>query len=527
VTLRLPQALCARELYPGGPRVELRETHASWVFLAGEHAYKVKKPLRLEFLDYSTLARRRAACEEEVRVNRELAPEVYLGVVAIVLRDGRPRLAGEDDPGAVEYAVRMRRFEEARTLHGAIAARALAPGDVARVAARVAGFHSAAAPAGGGTPAAVLGAWRKNLEELQRLPRPPGSSPAALRGFAEWFVAERRRELERRVREGRVRDCHGDLRCEHVLLGEPVQIVDRIEFDPRLRHMDVACDLAFLAADLERHRRAGAARALIAAYRRAGGDPGDAQLTSFYGAYWSLVRAKVALIAAGQRTDRAAASERAGAAGWWRLALRLCWRARLPLAIVVCGPPASGKSTLAAALARESGLPLLSSDAVRKRRAGLPATARAGPERYTRRETLAVYEQLGREARAALERGGGAIVDATCQDSARRAPLLAALRCGGARLLFVRCEVALATALARAAARERNPEQVSDATPEVVERQFRRFEELDELPQESLLALDAERRDEEQVASVAGALDGRPAQPSRRPPSTTIWVPVT
>jgi uncharacterized protein len=260
-------------MYRGHPAVQVHETHASWVFLAGRFAYKVKKPVRLAFLDYSTLARRLAACQEEVRVNGELSPGIYLGVRAIVPTEGGFRFAPKDTPGAIEYAVHMRRFDDADTLRGTIDTHSLTSVQVEKVARRLADFHRDSAPCAGGEPERLPAAWETNLRELERLNHPREWRLQMMRGFAEAFVSTHRGEIERRVRTGEVRDGHGDLRCEHVLLGSEVRVVDRIEFDPKLRHMDIAQDLAFLAMDIEAHGRRRAARELIGAYRRAGGAP--------------------------------------------------------------------------------------------------------------------------------------------------------------------------------------------------------------------------------------------------------------
>lgn len=510
----LVRALASPELYPGHPPVEVRETHASWVFLAGDHAYKVKKPVQLAFLDYSSLAARRAACHEEVRVNRALAPSIYRGVVAIVRdREGTLRYAEEDAPGAVEYAVKMHRFDETATLQGAIDAHTLSSAAIRATAVRIADFHRGAARLAAPEPATMLAAWRKNLAEIERLEHPPTWRLAAMGACAEAFAAAHGQELVHRSRAGYIRDCHGDLRCEHILLGRSIRIVDRVEFDPALRRMDVARDLAFLAMDLEAQGRRQAARELVSAYRHAGGRPGSAPLRAFYGAYWALVRAKVALVAAAEHTGTARRRERTRAARLWRLAERLCWRARLPLAIVVCGPPASGKSTLAAALKRASGLPVVSSDALRKRRAGLAPTARLGPAHYTQAASLATYELLCREALTLLERSEGVIVDASCVVRRERAILFDGLRATPARLLVVRCQVPLATALARACARTGAPLRVSDATPAVAAARAREFEPLDELPTRSVLALDAEAELGAQLAAVASAVDERACAP--------------
>lgn len=511
--IALPVALAESATYAGHPIVQVHETHASWVFLAGEYAYKVKKPVRMAFLDYSTLSRRHAACREEVRVNSELAPEMYLDVQAIVGTPNGYRFTVEGTPDAVEYAVRMRRFDEAQTLLGAITARSLTRAQVRAVASRLASFHDRARIVEGGGPGEVLAAWQTNLDELAGLPAPRRVPLAQLRRFGEAFVASHASELVRRARGGYVRDGHGDLRCEHVLLGgaggEPVRVVDRIEFDPALRHVDVACDLAFLAMDIEAHRRRWAARELVSAYRHAGGSPGSEELRCFYGAHWALVRAKVSLLAASTLSARRARAERQRAEQLCELAQHMCWRARRPLVMVVCGVAASGKSTLAAELARRSELPVVSSDAVRKRRAGLAPNERAAPEQYTREFTRATYEQLSRDALAQLDRKGGVIVDASARRRSQRALLLRRLDARTATLLVVHCRVSPETALARASARMHDRERVSDATPEIVSSQLHDFQALEELSMDSVLELDGELSIEAQADAVTRAVDER------------------
>jgi len=504
---QLVQALGDPSMYPGRPAVQVHETHASWVFLAGERAYKIKKPVRLAFLDYGTLERRHAACCEEVTVNRELAPSTYLGVQAILAGPNGYRFAPEEAGEAVEYAVVMRRFEEAHTLLGTIRASALTRSQIQQVAARVAEFHQRSPVVAADGPQRLLDSWMVNMRELERERFPACWQVQAMREFGRAFVEAHADELERRVEQGLVRDGHGDLRCEHVLLGPPIQIVDRIEFDPALRRMDVARDLAFLAMDLEAHGRVRAARELACAYRQAGGDPAGEHVRCFYSAYWALVRAKVALIAADTHHGRPRSAERARAERLWRLAERLCWRARGPVAIVICGPPASGKSTLAARLARRARLPVVSSDLQRKRLAGVAARERARPEHYSEEFTEAVYRSLAHEALERLQAGGSVIVDATCHSRRERALLFEPLRRDDTRLLAVRCEVTMQTALARAAGRMRSPQRISDATPQVVAEQFDDFQDLDELPPECVLTVDCEQDLEAQTAALTRAVD--------------------
>ncbi len=490
-----------------GP-VEVHETHASWVFLAGPFAYKVKKPVRLGFLDYSTVASRRAACLEELRVNRELGGDVYRCVLAIVEDAGVLRFAPENAPSAIEYVLQMRRFDERRTLAGLIAAGKLTRRQLVAVAGRLARFHVDAAPCAGGGADAALRTWRLNLRELEQLHGSTVSTQAARR-FGEAFIAGHRDELDRRAQAGLVRDGHGDLRCEHVLPDQPVTVVDRIEFDPALRRIDVGCDLAFLLMDLELRRHAQEARQLLSDYRHAGGDPGSEELVWFFAAHWALVRAKVAVIGAGQRPERTSASTRGEAQRLLELSERLCWRARGAIAIVLTGPPASGKSTLAAELAKRSGVPVVSSDETRKRLAGLAPVERAGPESYTRGFTTATYRKLGSSAAAVLAGGSGVIIDATFARPEDRAELLRALDDDLAHLMFFECKVPLRCAIERSVARMKHPDRVSDATPEVVTRVFETYQPIRELPHSIVIEVDGRGPLPAQIETLTAALDAR------------------
>jgi predicted kinase len=359
----------------------------------------------------------------------------------------------------------------------------------------------------GGGAAQELEVWRANLRELLQVSPAAESSVECAESFAEMFVRVHEREIEQRRHAGLVRDVHGDLRCEHVLVVPTVRIVDRIEFDPSLRHTDIACDLAFLAMDLEALGQRHGAERLLASYRASGMDAGSDALLSFHGAHRALVRAKVASIGAAEHADERGAALSAQAASMLLLATRLCWRARGPVAIVVCGPSASGKSTLAAELARRSGLEVLSSDAVRKSAAGLQPTDRAAPEHYSHHFTHHVYELLAGEARARISAGRGVIVDATCRSRVERSTLLGRLARTGVPRLVVRCVVPLEVALRRAAARTHDPLRVSDADPQIVAEQYRSFQALEELPPEDVLELDTQPPLDVQVGRVTHALD--------------------
>ena len=453
---------------PPPSHVDVRETHVSVVFLAGDRAYKLKKPVRLPFLDYSTLERRRRFCEEEVRLNRRFAPDVYLGVRQI----------------EEEYAVVMRRFDEDSTLD-----RIVLRGDgderlAERIGTRIAEVHLEApvAPPGYWTPSYV----RKRLDENFETTRPEVGllvdRPAfdAVRRFSYAFLDAHAPLLERRIAAGMVRDVHGDLRAEHVLI-EPhgVSLVDCVDFDDRLRRIDVAADLAFLVMDVERLGARAFAEGVEAAYVRRTQDEELRGLLPFYASYRAWVRAKVAAIRIHQLDARdPVRPELMGMAeALFALALRFAWRARLPLVVAFCGVAGSGKSTLAGELSRRSGLPHLSSDHVRKELAGFAPETRGPRALYTPERTAQTYRELAQRVRAALTTAGGAIVDATFQ----RADLRVVLSEADARVLWVQCIASPETLRSRTSVRERGPEQGSDATWRVASAQLEKWEPLEEV----------------------------------------------
>ena len=500
------------DFYPAHPeRVELRETHISWVFLAGDRVYKVKKPLTLPFLDYGSRERRRLMCHEEVRLDSRLAPGVYLGVVSIVRTPAGFALAAPEREDAVDYAVEMRRLPEQRTLARLLSGGGTPAGAIPAVARRLADFHRRAeqSPAGFGGPRSVRAALDETSETLLELgPAVPAAEVRALARALDGFAWERRTLLRDRAAGDLVRECHGDLRAEHVVLDESLEIIDGVEFDPELRHIDVSADLAFLVMDLEALGRPELAGELEHEYRAAGGDPGPPQLLAFYAAYRAGVRAKVAALRAAQLSGQDGHAEAVAAArALLRLARRFSWRARLPLVLVLCGVSASGKSYLAERLAELSGLPHVSSDLVRKRLAGLAPTDRGGSPLYTDAVSDRTYRELGERAAAALGSHGGAIVDATCRRAAHRRALRGGLGEQAAPLVFVECVAPAGVRLDRARRRQADPARISDAGVEVIERQVLEWEPLDEIPPNRHLLLRTDRPAPESIGGLEALLD--------------------
>jgi aminoglycoside phosphotransferase family enzyme/predicted kinase len=482
------EAMRAPGFYPTRPTaVELVQTHISYVFLLGSRVYKVKKPVRFAFLDFSTLERRRHFCHEEVRLNRRLARGVYLGVRAIVARDGGFALDADDAPDAVEYAVEMCRLPANRVLAHLVDSGAATPALIDQIAERLVAFHAEAdagpAIAAAGDPATVARLMDEDFAEVAAL---HGDTIAAAddRAIQEWCHAGLRRHdalLRRRQAEGRVRDGHGDLHAEHVYCRSEqiLQIVDCIEFNPAFRHRDVAADLAFLAMDLEYRGHPELAARLVATYAARSGDAELPALVPLFACHRAYIRGKVDSLKSREAevdpADRAAARD--SAVRHFALARRYTWSDVRAL-VVVTGLSGSGKSTIAAALAERTGFLHVNSDRTRKRLAGLAPTARGGAELYTPQRNAATHAAMYTAVGEALAAGHGVVLDATFQRRAHRDQAAAVAAAAGVPLLFVECRADDAVIRQRLAERAARDDDPSDADWEVYRRQRRFYEPL-------------------------------------------------
>jgi uncharacterized protein len=289
-----------------------------------------------------------------------------------------------------------------------------------------------------------------------------------------------------------------------VVLEHGIEIVDCVEFDPALREIDAGLDLAFLAMDLRRHDDR-LARALVTAYRETGGDPGDDALVDFFAAQRALIRAKVALVRAGQTSGADAARRSADAATMLELAARLGWAVRLGPMTIVCGGAATGKSTLAAALGSRAGARVVSSDVLRKELVGIPATARAPGSAYSPDMNRRTYLELGR--RAAAEQP--VLIDATFRFAADREAFAAGAGAAAERAVWIECRAPAAVIARRAAARSAEADRVSDADAAIATRQLAEWEPLTEIPTADRVTVATDRSPEASVLAARDALDKR------------------
>jgi len=424
---RLIDLLRAGNAYPVPCNtVTVHQTHISAVFLVGAFVYKIKKPVQLGFLDFSTLEKRRHFCAEEVRLNRRLAPDVYLGVVPIAETTEGVRVEGAGT--VIEWAVKMKRLPEEATLE-----QRLLRGDidsllVERLAKKVASFHADAdtSPeiAASGRFAVVARNARDNFAQTRsHIGRTVTLAVwERLRILTEDWLHRLQALIEKRAEQGVPRDTHGDLHLDHVYVLDQADfvIIDCIEFSAQFRHADPVADMAFLTMDLLFHRRSDLATAFAQAYFRVTGDRDGEALLPYYVAYRSIVRAKVDGIAAGEsevpEQDRHDARLRARA--HWLLALQqLEFPGKRPALVLVGGLPGTGKSTLARMLAERAGFQVIRSDEVRKELAGIrkqeAATAKLDEQAYSHEWNQRTYSECRRRAEELLANGERVIVDAT------------------------------------------------------------------------------------------------------------------
>lgn len=466
--------------------VRLIETHVSWVLLTDRLAYKIKKPVRLPFLDLTALAERRRCCDEELRLNRRFAPDLYLDVVEV--REGADGARLDGDGPVVDAAVRMRRFADGSLWSERLVAGTLLPAHIDVFATRLAGLHRDApvATADGrfGSVAShrdvvaglvgAIDAWQAGL------PSPHALWP----GVRRWLDDEMARlepHWRARLRDGRVRECHGDLHLGNVLQdGDQAIAFDALEFAAALRWIDPLDDLAFLVMDLHAHDARDLAFRLLDAYLEASGDYDGLPALRFFLVSRALVRAQVCALRAAQ--SDASAATAAGATGYLDLAAEIADGKDARLAITH-GLPGSGKTFVAKALAEAAAAVSVRSDVERKRLFGLAplqsSAGRGGASIYDAAATEQTYARLLAVARTALVAGWPTIVDAALLRRVERGRFADLAVAVGAPFAILDCRAAPALLRERIAARRGRGDDASEADVGVLERLALLSEPLD------------------------------------------------
>ncbi len=467
--------------------LSLEETHASWVFLGTSEVWKIKKPVSLGFLDFSTPDKRRAACEAEIVLNRRFAPAVYLDVVPVTVESGHYRLGGNGAP--VDWAVHMRRMPAGDRADRRLETGRLLPVHLQGLAERLAEFHAHARcdaeTEAFGAPAAVATNATENFSALRAsglLDTDPG------RWVETWQTDFVRTQADRflgRMQVGKIRDGHGDIRLQQVYFDAEgrATLLDCIEFGDRFRFGDTAGDVAFLAMDLEFRGRRDLAEIFLTAYARAAGDFDLYAVVDFYASYRAAVRAKVAWLRPDPDEARA-----------YLHTARDCTRHRdSPLLLAVGGGLGTGKSTLSNRLGEMNAVPVIDSDRTRKQMLRR-APAKLGQEAlwsgvYAEAQTERVYAEVLRRAEVVLRSGRSLVVDASFR---RRSHRLAARQTAaqrGARFLFLECRADPEVCRARLHQRALSPNW-SDGRAEIAGEFLEKWEAVEELPADEYRVLD-------------------------------------
>lgn len=513
---RLVSNLLARETAAAADPASVRhlETHISHVLLVDQHAYKIKKALDLGFLDFRGLARRRHYCQEEIRLNRRLAPQVYLEMVPITGTVEQPRIGAGYGP-TLEYAVRMRRFRQQDLFDSLVSANSLTAAQIVDVADQLVAFHCLAEVrpvSGRGGARDVTEAAVDNFRHLRN-----PSNTDWLTGeldLLEAWVCDAAQALtpmfQRRLANGFVRDCHGDVHCGNIALvdGSPV-IFDCLEFDPSLRAIDVMNELAFLVMDLDYRQRPDLGTLALNRYLEQSGDYQGCGLLTFYLVYRALVRAKIETIRAQQAAPESAAFTCAVRARDDHLRLARSYiEQKRPWLVLMRGFSGSGKSTVSDRLLALARFVRIRSDAVRKQLHGLQADARSGstPDAgiYTMQAGELTYQRLADLSASTLAAGFPTIIDATNLTRDQRMRFRNVARDGRLPFALVDCVADEATLRRRIQLRTAQRKDISEADEAVLERQLRVVDPL--TPEESAQSVQVAAEDPLDASSLLDAL---------------------
>ena len=516
------------ELYPHRVKeLEHVQTHISHVFLTGSYAYKIKKPLNLGFLDFSTLERRVHFCLEELRLNRRLAPDIYLAVLGLVSQDGEYRLKPLNETGGQlwEPVLQMRQMDRTRQMDRMLNHHQVGHEQVRELARLLARFYAGAQRgwevAHFGRPAQV----RFNVEEnFNQTENYQGITAArgrwrTIRNYSLGFLENNQGLLAKRVREGFIVDGHGDLHSGNINLprdGQPI-VFDCIEFNQRFRYQDVACDLAFLAMDLDYHGRNDLSETLINEFVAASQDHGLKRLITFYKCYRAVVRAKVygfelqdqTVPAAQKFTDK----EKAGA--YFRLAAHYAGLggSEEPPFFLVClmGLMGTGKTYLARKIGERLGWKHINSDEVRKHIAGMRPSERSqdgwGQGLYTPRSTQATYSALYKAAKEKLAIGESVLVDASFRSNQERRRFGELARQQGAQPLFIEVKASRQIATQRLLRRQKEADSISDGRLELYDRQAAAWENISPQMSQHSIIIDGGAPESEKIKTVLGKLE--------------------
>ena len=507
---KMVQALLEPRVYPEPTgRVKLVQTQMSFVFLTDNYVYKVKKPVDLGYLDYTTLGKRRFYCQREVELNRRLCPDFYLDVVPITRHKSNLFIGG---PGkAIEYAVKMRRLPQELMLDTLLASNQVSPEMMTKIAQRLEAFHEQAETNKRISAFGSLDIISQNTEEnFNQTGKYIGNTISQnkylhIKAYTDNFLKENASLFHKRIQDGRIKDCHGDLHAAHICLTDDICIYDCIEFNDRFRYADIASEVAFLAMDLDHYGRADLSHLFVSAYVALSQDRELLKLLNFYKCYRAYVRGKVESF---KLDDPYISQEEKGetlekASGYFDLAYSYVKLA--PSLFITTGLVGSGKTALAQALAKRLGLVMISSDVTRKRLASIPETEHRFEEFdtgiYSPQFSRLTYDTMLAEARNILAEGSSLIIDASFIKSEQRLKAKSLAQEMKARFFIIECT--LDEELTRKRLTERLEQgSVSDGRWEIFRIQKEKFEPVVEVPPQNRAIIDTTQSISEIIKQV-------------------------
>ncbi|OGT20086.1 MAG: hypothetical protein A2V90_07275 [Gammaproteobacteria bacterium RBG_16_57_12] len=482
--------------------IRLLETHISWVILSGPYAYKVKKPLDLGFLDFSTLEKRHYYCLEELRLNRRLAPQLYVDVVSINGSPDAPRFEGLGE--ILDYAVRMRQFPQSAMLAEVLARNELTAGQLDRLVDDIARFHHdiirSTADQPYGDPEHIFSPVMENFTQIRHWlsEHPDQAALDELQSWTQRTFDRLRPVFDARKQQGFIRECHGDMHLGNmVLLDGRITLFDGIEFNPDLYRIDVMNDIAFLVMDLQHRGQSDGANRVLNRYLEITGDYAGLVVLRFYRVYRAMVRAKVACIRAGQASlptaQRQATVDEYH--GYLQQALDYIRRDR-PALLINHGLSGSGKTRISQRLLEHLGAIRLRSDIERKRMFNIPAhqSSQSGIQSgiYTAEATSRTYQHLHTLSRDLLENGHIVIVDATFLDRTHRASFRDLANSLGIPYLILHYEAREEILRERIRQRMQAADDASEADLRILESQLARYEPLSDPERRQCISINTE-----------------------------------
>jgi len=522
----LTAAMGLSDFYPHRPQtVTLLQTHISFIFIAGDMVYKVKKSVNYGFLDFTSLEKRHHFCLEELRLNRRLAPEIYLDVVEICENENG-RLVMGPGPRVVEYAVRMKRIPEEGMLKRLIALKEADISIMDRVARKLADFHRQAETGGQIDQIGSLETIRMNHDENFNQTESyidrsiPGYQFRFIKNYVHCFLADREALFRRRTAEHRIRDCHGDLHLEHICrMEDTIVIFDCIEFNERFRYEDVAAEVSFLSMDLDYNGYPEWGKAFVKAYIDHAGDSEIRTLLNFYKCYYAYVRGKVIGFRMDDKAipadDREAAQKTA--ASYFDLAYTYAARLEKPALILTCGLIGTGKSLLARNIGPRLGADIIRTDVLRKEILNIRPEERHfedfGKGIYADDISAQTYKRALEIAGKMLQEGRSVIVDASFKKREERKNAADLARRIGADFFVIECTCPDEEVKTRLEARMLKKGEASDGRWEIYRDQKTSFERISEFGDDVYVVIRTSQRRElsmnEALTAIKSRLAGR------------------